>query len=138
MRMFINKLKFSCAECIDNVAQKGPTCFFLLRSKLVILVNVELNIILCLSWFYQVSMLQKNKFRKFVGIPTTLIMVINKRVKHSDPWKNKIGNPMIMSKRGQNATLALLTFELCLTMGPNCLIIIYVKVKCSLQWGQTA
>ncbi len=56
-------------------------------------------------------------------------MAINKRVKHFGPWKNKIGNPMTISKKGQNATLALLTYELFLTIGPNCMIIIEVKVK---------
>ncbi len=54
---------------IDGVAQKGPICFFFLpRSKLIILINAELYFISGLSWFYQVSILQKNKFRKFVGI----------------------------------------------------------------------
>ncbi len=35
--------------------QKGPICFFLPRSKLIILVNAELYFILGLLWFYQVS-----------------------------------------------------------------------------------
>ncbi len=54
--------------------QKGPIWFFFVfffflpRSNLLILVNAELYFILGLLWFYQVSMLQKNKFQKFVEI----------------------------------------------------------------------
>ncbi len=56
-------------------------------------------------------------------------MVINKRVKHFGPWRNKIDSPMTISKKGQTATLALLTYELFLTIGTNCTIIIDIKVK---------
>ncbi len=48
---------------------------------------------------------------------TTLIMAINMRVKYFGPWKNKIASPMTMSKKGQSATLALLTYELFLIIG---------------------
>ncbi len=48
---------------------RGAICFFfLLRSKLIISVNAELYLILDLLCFYQVRILQKNKFRKFVFI----------------------------------------------------------------------
>ncbi len=56
-------------------------------------------------------------------------MAINKRVKHFGPWKNKMASPMTMSKKGQSATLALLTYELFLTIRLNCTTIIVVKAK---------
>ncbi len=52
----------------DVAAQKGIICsfFFLPVSKLIILVDAEFNFILSLLRFYQVNMLLKNKFQKFV------------------------------------------------------------------------
>ncbi len=56
-------------------------------------------------------------------------MVINKCVKHFGLWKNKIGNAMTISKKGQTATLALLTYEVVGTVEPNRMIIIELKVE---------
>ncbi len=60
---------------------------------------------------------------------SSILPITNKRVKHFGLWKNKIINPMTMLKKGQSATLALLTYELFLTIGPNCMVSIDIKAK---------
>ncbi len=50
------KLRWKSGRLYRQGCAKGANRFFLPLSKLVILLNAELNFILGLSWFYQVSM----------------------------------------------------------------------------------